>query len=311
MMGGSFRAESFDAGRFPRWHAAQRTPRTARMPSSRIGRERSAHRAFLIGLARAFGGAIIFTLPLLMTMEMWWLGFHGDPTRLALFLALSIPLLVGLSHYSGFEETFELKDDIVDAFVACAVGFVAAAICLSLFGVLKPGMAHGEIIGKIAVQAVPGSIGALLAVSQFGGSQNEEEEQKERFTRYDGELFLMTAGAVFLALNVAPTDEMVLISYKMTEWHSIALALVSLLIMHAFVYAVEFCGQASVPPGTRVWSVVLRFTVPGYAIALLVSLYVLWTFGRTDGMSMHEVVMATVVLAFPAAIGAAAARIVI
>ena len=35
-----------------------------------------------IGVARAFGGAIFFSLPLLMTMEMWWLGFYMDRLRI-------------------------------------------------------------------------------------------------------------------------------------------------------------------------------------------------------------------------------------
>jgi uncharacterized membrane protein len=35
---------------------------------------------------------------------------------------------------------------------------------------------------------------------------------------------------------------MLLISAKMTRWHVLALAVVSWLLMHAFVYAVEFWG---------------------------------------------------------------------
>ena len=273
-------------------------------------RGRSANRRFVIGLARAFGGALIFSLPMLMTMEMWWLGFYLDRFRFALFLLLLIPLLIGLSYHSGFEKTFQLKDDTLDAFVAYAVGFTTSAIILLLFAVIERGMSAGEIIGKISLQTVPGSIGALLAQSQLDG-KSEEEKQQERETGYGGEVFLMVVGALFLAFNLAPTEEMVLIAHKMTDWHAIALALMSLLIMHAFVYLVEFQGQASIPSGAPFWSVFARFTVVGYAVALLISLYVLWTFGRTDGMAVAEVVMATVVLGFPAAIGAAAARLVL
>ena len=57
--------------------------------------------------------------------------------------------------------------------------------------------------------------------------------------------------------------------------------------------------------------VFLRYTVVGYALCLLISLYMLWTFGRTTGLSLEAIVMATVVLAFPAAIGAAAARLIL
>ncbi len=47
------------------------------------------------------------------------------------------------------------------------------------------------------------------------------------------------------------------------------------------------------------------------AIALLISLYVLWTFGRTDGWVPHETASAMIVLGFPAAMGAALARLVV
>jgi putative integral membrane protein (TIGR02587 family) len=271
---------------------------------------RSATRHFWIGLARACGGAIIFSLPLMMTMEMWWLGFYMSPLRLALLLLLTLPLLVGLSYYSGFEETFCWQEEVVDAFVAYGVGFVAPAVLLVCMGVLDLSMPLAEVIGKVSLQAVPGSIGAMLARSLLG-SNREEEEQKKQHSGYGGEMFLMIVGALFLAFNVAPTEEMVLIALQMTNWHAIALAAVSLVIMHGFVYAIEFQGQESIPLGTPFWSVFLRFTVAGYALSLLISLYVLWTFERTSGVGLEHVVMMTVVLGFPAAVGAAAARLII
>ena len=282
----------------------------SRSNSSGDASERSPRRRFGVGVARAFGGAIIFTLPMLMTMEMWWLGFYMSRFRLALFLLIIIPLLVGLSYFIGFKQTFRLKQDVLDGFVAYAVGFVAAAVTLFLFAIIEFGMSADEIIGKISLQAVPGSIGAMLAQSQLGSNEGEKEE-KHRRTGYGGEMFRMAVGALFLAFNLAPTEEMVLIAHKMSYWHMVALAFVSLLVMHAFVYSVEFRGQASIPPGTSFWSVFLRLTVAGYALALLISLYILWTFGRTDGMTFHQVMTAVIVLGFPSAIGAAAARLII
>lgn len=279
-------------------------------PSAERLPENVAARAFAIGLARAFGGALIFSLPILMTMEMWWLGFSISNFKLALLLLLTIPLLVGLSHYMGFEDTFGLKDDALDAFVALAVGFVAGAITLSLFSVIESGMSAHEIIGKVSIQAVPGSIGAMFAQSQLGGDQKKKEEKK-RHAGYGGEVFIMAAGALFLAFNVAPTEEMILIAQQMSAWHSIALALVSILIMHAFVYTVEFQGTASIPPGTPFWSVFLRFTILGYAVALSMSAYMLWTFGRTEGLAFAQTISILIVLGFPSAVGAAAARLIL
>jgi putative integral membrane protein (TIGR02587 family) len=267
-------------------------------------------RSFLVALARAFAGAIIFALPLIMTMEMWALGFYMDPLRLALFLALMFPLLAVLAYYAGFEESVSWRHLILNACVAYAVAFVAAAAGLALLGVLRPGMSIEEIVGKVSLQAIPASIGAMLARSQLGEREEQKDEERRRDT-YHGELFLATVGALFLAFNVAPTEEVVLISTMMTGWHALALVGMSLAIMHAFVYAVEFRGQASVHPELSVWSEFLRLTVVAYALALLVCLYVLWSFGRSDGLALGELLMQTVVLGFPAAIGAAAARLIL
>jgi putative integral membrane protein (TIGR02587 family) len=267
-------------------------------------------RSFLVALARAFAGAIIFGLPLLMTMEMWALGFYMDPLRLALFLALMFPLLVVLAYYAGFEESVGWDQLVLSASVAYAVAFVAAAAGLALLGVLRPGMSLQEIVGKVALQAIPASIGAMLARSQLGQREDQEHEEQRRDT-YFGELFLAMVGALFLAFNIAPTEEVVLIATMMTGWHALAVVVVSLALMHAFVYAVEFRGQTSRHPEVGAWSEFLRLTVIAYVLALLVCLYVLWSFGRGDGLAPGELLMQTVVLGFPAALGAAAARLIL
>jgi putative integral membrane protein (TIGR02587 family) len=242
-----------------------------------------AGRAFVVALSRASGGAILFALPLLMTMEMWTLGSTMDELRLALFLAATLPVLGGLAYYAGFEESFGWQDFILYPLVAYVVTFAAAGAVL-LLAVLQRGMSADEVVGKLALQAVPGSIGAMLARSQLGG-QAEEQQEKRRRRTYGGELFLAAVGALFLAFNVAPTEEVVLISQMMTGWHAVAVVIASLLMMHAFVYAVEFRGQTAIPPGISLGSEFLRLTVVAYALALLVCLYVLWTFGRADGLS--------------------------
>jgi putative integral membrane protein (TIGR02587 family) len=104
---------------------------------------------------------------------------------------------------------------------------------------------------------------------------------------------------------------MVLIASRMTEWHAVGLALASLLLIHGFVYALDFRGSPGAPEGVSGFSLFLRRSVPGYAIALLVSAYVLWTFGRYEGRDVTQMIMPAVVLGFPASIGAAAARLVV
>jgi putative integral membrane protein (TIGR02587 family) len=271
-----------------------------------------SNRHFLISLGRAFAGAILFSFPVIMTMEMWSLGFSIDRYRLALFMFLAVPLLVGLSYYIGFEDTSCFLDDVIDAFVAYAVGFVTSAVFLLLFNVMDFSMSADEIIGKISIQAVIAAIGAMLAQSELGthSSEAKKSEKKRRNTSYFGELFLMAVGALFLAMNPAPTEEIILIGFKMTDTHVIILAFFTLVLMHAFVYKVEFRGQHDHGEDAK-WKLFLRFTVVGYALALLISLYLVWTFGHTDGLSWENIAKITVVMAFPASLGAAASRLIL
>lgn len=265
---------------------------------------------FLVGAARGFAGALLFALPLLMTMEMWHMGYTMTPWRMLLLVVLDLPLLVGLSYFSGFQTTPFLRDDVVDAFVAFAIGALSALVLLALFGLIGPGMSAHEILGKVILQAVPGSIGALFAQSQLGSQPAGGKGSRER-RKYWGTLFLMAAGALFLSFNLAPTQEMIVIQHRSAPWQLLVLVALSLIVMHGFVYAVDFRGQARVPPGREFWSVFLRHTVVGYAVALLVSAYALWTFGRFAGNGVGAMVESTVVLGFPGAIGAAAARLIL
>lgn len=268
------------------------------------------NRRYAKDFARATGGALIFAFPLLMTMEMWFLGFYMEATRLILFMALTLALLIGLANFTGFEKAYTWRDNVMDGLSAFAAGVFASAAMLALFGIVTLDMQPHEIIGKIALQSVPASIGAMLASKQLGEREEPNEDKKEQ-AGYGAQLFLMAVGALFVAFNVAPTEEMVLIAYKMTPWHALALAAASILVLETFVYAVGFAGEED-PPKGRIYSLrFLHFTVAGYGIALLVSLYVLWTFGRTDGTALAQIAMMTVVLGFPAALGAATARLVV
>ena len=265
---------------------------------------------FLRGLARAFAGAIIFALPLLMTMEMWFLGFSMDAWRLALFLVLFFPVLVALSWHIGFEDTFSWRDDVVDALVAYAVGFCSAGLILLVLGVLDSTDSPREVVGKVSLQAVPASIGALLAQTQFGDVRAEGAARRQG-PRYASELFIMGVGALFLAFNLAPTEEMLALAFRMSQAHALALVALSLALMHAFVYGVAFHGRPGGHERIPAWNLFLRFTIAGYAIALLLGGYILWSFGRLDGVSLLVAVKAVAVVGFPAGIGAAAARLIL
>ena len=269
---------------------------------------------FAIGLLRGAAGALIFGIPMLMTMELWFLGFYMPRERLLLLLVVNFPVLVLLARRIGFEHTFTWSEAARDAIVAYALGILTSAAILILLGIVMEDQPLREWVGKIALQAVPASIGALLGRSQLGGQQDDDEEQEpaeEASTSYSGELFMMAVGALFLNLNIAPTEEIIAISYKMTHWHSMATIVISILLMHAFVYAAQFRGTHTLAGNAPAWHALVRFTLPGYIVTSLISVYVLWTFGRLDDTSLTQAMMSMIVLNFPGAVGAASARLVL
>ncbi|WP_077966440.1 TIGR02587 family membrane protein [Ensifer adhaerens] len=276
------------------------------------------HRRFTKGLARGLAGALLFALPMFLTMEMWELGLYIDRSRLLLLLLVNIPLLILLARRIGFENVATWHEAVRDASIAYFLGLLASAFVLSAIGVLSVEQAMPEAAGMIAIQTVPASIGALLGRSELGrrDDDNDDEDAQDPVdddtqTGYGSELFMMAVGALFLGLNVAPTEEMILISFKMSPWHAIALIIASIVLMHGFVYALSFLGGHELEEGTPVWHALIRFTLPGYAVAFAISFFCLWTFHRLDGIELTQAIMSTVVLAFPSSIGAAAARLIL
>ncbi len=269
---------------------------------------KNAFNSFVTGLGRGVAGALFLALPMLMTMEMWYLGFTIARERLLLLLLLNIPLLILLAHRIGFEQTFTWREAVRDATIAYGIGIVTSVIVLAALGLLHADMPLSEAVAKIALQSVPASIGAMLGRSQLG---HEDTEDDSKETPYHGELLMMAAGALFLSLNIAPTDEMMVLAYKMSIWHAIIVTLLSIALMHGFVYAVSFIGGHELEPETPWWHAFVRFTLPGYVIALAISIFALWIFERLGDSSAVEIMLSVIVLGFPASLGAAAARLIL
>lgn len=255
-------------------------------------------------LMRALLGAMIFALPLTMTMEMWDLGVTMDPFRLTVLLAVTLPMLVALSFYAGFEATFSLLDNILDAFAAMAVSAIASLGVLVMFGVIGPETPLPEIVGKLTVLSFGASIGALLADKQFNDEESERSSS-ERGQGFESRLFVMAVGAIFLSLNVAPTDEVEIIASNISPAMAVTLACVSLLSLGVVLAVVD--------PDTShaTWLCRARRAFAGYGMCLLLASFILWCFGRLDGLAFAEAVESVVVLGFPASLGAGAARLIL
>ena len=78
----------------------------------------------------------------------------------------------------------------------------------------------------------------------------------------------MLAGALYFAMNLAPTEEMRLIAYLTTPSGALGLMVVSMVLLHVIVFEAGFAGQEEKETPLRAF---LHFTLPGYALCLAAS----------------------------------------
>ena len=128
-------------------------------------------------------GAVLFSFPMLMTMEMWSLGVSLRPLRLMLFVAVHLLLLMGMASYARHDAALAKRKDVLDAFAAYGVGVLASAAVLLLFGVVGPGMSADAINRVISIQAAPAGFGAMVAHLEL----DEPEAESGRRTRTGSE----------------------------------------------------------------------------------------------------------------------------
>ena len=260
---------------------------------------------FWSGVARAAGGALLFSLPMLMTMELWQFGMTLDPAHLAGLITVTFLLLIRLTRLFGFKETgaISTSEAVIDAGVAYLVGAAVAAVALAAFAVLRPDMPLDVMVKVIAIEAVPASIGAAFARSQLGAGVDRSDYRHS----FGDELTIMLAGAIVLCLNIAPTEEVLLVATLADEPIGAFLVVGTVLLMHGFVYAVDFRGGEEPAGGASF----VQFTMSGFLVAAGTAAGLLWAFGRFDGHGLPIAVTMLAVLTVPAGIGAATARLVL
>ena len=78
-----------------------------------------------------------------------------------------------------------------------------------------------EALGMVALQAIPGAMGALLARRQLSGDGGGEGDEDQ--ASYFGELFLMAVGALFFALNTIRCSRTIDTAIRARVWIGVAL----------------------------------------------------------------------------------------
>lgn len=270
---------------------------------------RSAGRTFR-DLGRMVIGGLVLGMPLLYTMETWWLAWRLPTHVILAFSLLGLVAVFALVDLVGFEEgdpghdksLLALARDFLELVLASAVTSLAV---LLLFGIVEWGDSLSNVVRLTAIEIVPVGLGGAIADAALKSA--EEEGDPTSFAREAG---IFGLGAVFFALNVAPTDEVVLMAAH-AGWTRLALVVpAAVALTYLALYELEFRGERGRAAGSASAWMQWGEATAGYVIALAASALLLAAYGHLT-TPLLENVQKVVVLSFVASLGGAAARVVI
>jgi putative integral membrane protein (TIGR02587 family) len=255
-------------------------------------------------------------------MEVWWAGFVARPPRLLGYFLVGFLLLFAYNRYSGLRRDASWLEVAFEAFEEMGLGLLLSALMLWLLGQIQATMPMSEIVGKLVVEGVTAAIGISVGSAQLGGSGNGDDDQGmsrgkgggggDPDTGLPAQIALAACGAVLFASNVAPTEEIVMIAAESSRWKVLGLSLLSLGLCALVLFHSGFRGSDElIPKKDQGWIAMLSRTAVNYAVALGVSAFILWFFGRFTGMSAATCLAQTVVLGVAAALGASAGRLLL
>ena len=263
---------------------------------------------------RGFAGGLLFSLPLLYTMEVWWASFIGGPLRLLVLLGFTFLLLLGYNRYAGLRHDASWIEVAIDSVEELGLGIVTSAAVLFLIGQIGPSISQREVLGKIVVEAAVVAIGFSVGSAQLGSGGDDlgkgADDGAGDSPGLPHQLVIALCGGVLFAANVAPTEEIVMIAAESGMWRLLGLAILSILLVGGILHWVDFKGADRYARAESTLDVVTGTAIT-YAVALTASAMLLWFFGRFDQTGVAICASQVVVLAFPTALGAAAGRLLL
>jgi putative integral membrane protein (TIGR02587 family) len=262
---------------------------------------------------RGVAGGLLFSLPLLYTMEVWWAGFTSHPWRLAAYVVATFGLLLGYNYFVGLRRDTCFSEVVIDSVEELGLGLLVALLILWLLGRVTAAMPLEEALGKVVIEAMTVAVGVSVGTAQLGAGGGEEDKGVgggRESVGFGGQLVIALCGAVLFAANVAPTEEIVMIAVEISTWRVLGLAALSLALGALILYYSEFAGSRRHVVFDRHHDVLVG-TVVTYAVALASSAAILLFFGRFDGQALAVCVAQTVVLGVAATLGASAGRLLL
>jgi putative integral membrane protein (TIGR02587 family) len=298
---------------------------------------RQKWREEIADLIRGASGGFLFGIPLLYTMEVWWIGSYTEPPLMLLVLAVTFVIVFLLNRTDGFRQIGPDRpvEAAMDSVEALAIGIICVTLVLILLREITPDTSLKEILGKIVLEGMPFAIGVALARSIMSGggeglenSENTAEQHPQTETQqpnrqpqarssvspnYNATLADIGAtlvGTIFIAFNIAPTDEIPMLTAATSPPWLLAIVAASLGISYCIVFAAGFTTQDRRLQQQGLFQKPIIETVMSYLLSLVAAAMMLWIFHRLSFADpWPSWLQQTILLGLPATIGGAAGRL--
>lgn len=270
-------------------------------------------------IIRGACGGFLFGIPLLYTMEVWWIGSVVEPPLMLLAIAITYIVIFLLNRTAGFRKTEKIRavDAARNSIEAIAIGIVCATIMLNILREINSNVSLDEMLGKVLFESLPFTLGVALANQFLSGDRGGKEGQrsykkKSEINATFSDIGATLIGAAVIALNIAPTDEVAMLASALSGGRLLAIIAASLIISYGIVFQSGFADQQKRMQQQGIFQRPMSETLASYLVSLLAAAFMLWFFHQlsfSDPWTMW--LQYTLILGLPATIGGAAGRLAV
>lgn len=284
--------------------------------------QKNIWRSEINDIVRGGCGGFLFGIPLLYTMEVWWIGSSATPQMMLIALVLTFIVVYLLMRTEGFRKPKRFNrryQAITETVEAMGIGLICSAFMLLLLRELSPGVSLKEALGKTVYESVPFSLGVALANQLLGENgtnspdnrtsrQDDSAENNPTFTDLSATLI----GAIVIGFNIAPTDEIAKLAAAVSEPWLLAIIATSVLISYAIVFQAGFSAQEKRRKHKGIFQQPFSETMICYLVSLIVAAIMLWFFQKLSWNDPWTIWLEhSIILGLPTTIGGAAGRLAI
>jgi putative integral membrane protein (TIGR02587 family) len=271
-------------------------------------------------------GGFLFGIPLLYTMEVWFIGSDIEPPILLSSLAVTFAIVLMLNHIEGFrpQKNVTIVENITETIETLAIGMTCTALMLIVLQEINGQTSLGEALGKIVFEAIPFSIGVAFSRSLLSrGAETDSDNHNQSVSQSSkqqaivwkdtvADLIAAMIGSLFVAFSIAPTDEIDMLAASASSGWLLIMMLASLLISYSIVFASKITNYQNRLQQSGVFQSPKSETIMSYLVSLLIGILIMWFFHKlTFSDPWFMWLRHGIVLGLPACIGGAAGRLAV